>query len=83
LAEVPAATAVAPAEAPDATKSAAAPAVTEPAPPVQKKVTKKPYIVSRYASRGGLVELLGEYHNAAPSGYRESRWGYYSDRNTW
>jgi hypothetical protein len=84
LAEVPAATAVAPAEAPDATKSAAAPAVTEPAPPVRKKVTKKRHTASRYASRGGPVELLpGEYHNGAPSGYRENRWDYYSDRNTW
>jgi hypothetical protein len=84
LAEVPAATAVAPAEAPDATKSAAAPALNEPAPPVRKKVTKKRHTASRYASRGGPVELLpGEYHNGAPSGYRENRWDYYSDRNTW
>jgi hypothetical protein len=75
---------MAPAEAHDATKSAAAPAVTEPAPPVQKKVTKKRHTVSRSASRGGPVELLpGEYHNGAPSGYRESRWDYYSDHNTW
>jgi hypothetical protein len=81
---VPAATAMAPAEAHDATKSAAAPAVTEPALPVRKKVTKKRHTVSRYASRGGPVELLpGEYHNGAPSGYRENRWDYYSDRNTW
>jgi hypothetical protein len=36
------------------------------------------------ATRGGPVELLpGEYHNGAPSGYRENRWDYYSDRNTW
>ena len=81
---VPAATAMAPAEAHDATTSAAAPAVTEPAPPVQKKVTKKRHTVSRSASRGGPVELLpGEYHIGAPSGYRENRWGYYSDHNTW
>ena len=75
------ATAVAPAETSDTKKSAATPAVTESAPPVQRKAPKKRHTVSRYASPGGRVALFpGKYYNRAPSGYRESRWGdYYLD----
>ena len=42
------------------------------------------FVPKDHVSRFIPVELLpGEYHNGAPSGYRENRWDYYSDRNTW
>ncbi len=74
LTEVLAPTNAVPASAADVKMPTAGGAPAADPAPLQKKATKKPHFVSRYASRGGLPLLLGEYYNRT---YVDRRRGYY------